>query len=59
MTGVGFVVGLPIILGERGRSDGWVEHDGALKIRRKREGGMAIISTGCVVVDGAHVVALN
>ena len=59
MTRVGFVVGLPVVLGERGRSDGGVEHDEAVKIRRRREGGMKIISTGCVVVDGAHVVALN
>ena len=59
LTRVGLVVSLPVVLGERGRSDCGVEHDEAWKIRRVCEVGMIIISTGCVVVDGAHVVALN
>ena len=59
MTRVGFVVGLPVVLGERGHSVCGIEHGEAWKIRRAREVGVIIISTGCVVVDGAHVVALN
>ena len=50
LADVGLVVGLPVVLGEGGGSVGWIEHDAI---------GGKVISTGCVVKNGAHVVAIN
>ena len=54
LADVGLVVGLPVVLGERGGSVVRIEHD-AMSMGKK----CAVASTGCVVKNGAHVVAIN